>query len=96
MDTVGNRKIMQKQWDNYQKDFEYAMDVAFLFYVKTESKPIKMPLHGYNPSSGVSLFLFYPVQQGILICWSFIHSILQNSALLFRRFFIPEPIMQGA
>lgn len=29
MDTVRNSGIMQKQWDNYQKDFEYATGVAF-------------------------------------------------------------------
>ncbi len=29
MDTVRNSEIMQKQWDNYQKDFEYAADIAF-------------------------------------------------------------------
>ncbi len=29
MDTVRNSEIMQKQWDNYQKDFEYAIDIAF-------------------------------------------------------------------
>ena len=30
MDTVRNSEIMQKQWVNYQKDFEYATDIAFL------------------------------------------------------------------
>lgn len=30
MDTVRNSEIMQKQWDNYQKDFEYATDIAFV------------------------------------------------------------------
>lgn len=30
MNTVRNSKIMQKQWDNYQKDFEYATDIAFV------------------------------------------------------------------
>lgn len=30
MDTVRNSEIMQKQWDNYQKDFEYAADIAFV------------------------------------------------------------------
>lgn len=30
MDTVRNSGIMQKQWDNYQKDFEYATDIAFV------------------------------------------------------------------
>lgn len=29
MDTVRNSAIMQRQWDNYQKDFEYAADIAF-------------------------------------------------------------------
>lgn len=29
MDTVRNSEIMQKQWDNYRKDFEYATDIAF-------------------------------------------------------------------
>ena len=29
MDAVRNSEIMQKQWDNYQKDFEYATDIAF-------------------------------------------------------------------
>ncbi len=29
MDTVRNSEIMQKQWINYQKDFEYATDIAF-------------------------------------------------------------------
>ena len=29
MDTVRRSEVMQKQWDNYQKDFEYAMDIAF-------------------------------------------------------------------
>ena len=30
MDTVRNSEIMQKQWDNYQKDFEYSQDIAFV------------------------------------------------------------------
>lgn len=30
MDTVRNSEIMQKQWDNYQKDFEYTLDIAFV------------------------------------------------------------------
>lgn len=30
MDTVRNSAIMQKQWNNYQKDFEYATDIAFV------------------------------------------------------------------
>lgn len=30
MDTVRNSGIMQKQWNNYQKDFEYAIDIAFV------------------------------------------------------------------
>ena len=29
MDAVRNSEIMQKQWDNYQKDFEYANDIVF-------------------------------------------------------------------
>lgn len=29
MDTVKSSEIMQKQWDDYQKDFEYATDIAF-------------------------------------------------------------------
>ena len=29
MDTVKNSEIMQRQWNNYQKDFEYATDIAF-------------------------------------------------------------------
>ena len=29
MDTVRNSEIMQRQWDNYQKDFEYATDITF-------------------------------------------------------------------
>ncbi len=29
IDTVRNSEIMQKQWDNYKKDFEYAADIAF-------------------------------------------------------------------
>ncbi len=29
MNTVVKSKVMQKQWKNYQKDFEYAMDIAF-------------------------------------------------------------------
>ena len=28
MDTVKNSDIMQKQWKNYQKDFEYAEDIS--------------------------------------------------------------------
>lgn len=30
MDTVRNSEIMQKQWDNYQKDYEYSQDIAFV------------------------------------------------------------------
>ena len=30
MNTVRNSEIMQKQWDNYKKDFEYATDIAFV------------------------------------------------------------------
>lgn len=29
MDIVKNSKIMQKQWDNYQENFEYATDIVF-------------------------------------------------------------------
>ncbi|MBQ9991794.1 MAG: nucleotidyl transferase AbiEii/AbiGii toxin family protein, partial [Lachnospiraceae bacterium] len=29
MDTVKKSEIMQKQWKNYQKDFEYATDITF-------------------------------------------------------------------
>lgn len=29
MDIVRNSGIMQKQWESYQKDFEYAADIAF-------------------------------------------------------------------
>ena len=29
MDMVKNSDIMQKQWKNYQKDFEYAEDISF-------------------------------------------------------------------
>lgn len=29
MDTVRYSGIMQKQWNNYQKDFEYASDISF-------------------------------------------------------------------
>ena len=29
MDTVKKSEVMQRQWKNYQKDFEYAMDIAF-------------------------------------------------------------------
>lgn len=29
MNTVRNSEIMQRQWNNYQKDFEYATDIAF-------------------------------------------------------------------
>ena len=28
MDTVKSSEVMQKQWKNYQKDFEYATDIA--------------------------------------------------------------------
>ena len=30
MNTVRNSEIMQKQWDNYQKDFEYAVGITFM------------------------------------------------------------------
>lgn len=29
MDTVKNSEDMQRQWKNYQKDFEYATDIVF-------------------------------------------------------------------
>lgn len=29
MDTVRNSEIMRMRWDNYQKDFEYAAEIAF-------------------------------------------------------------------
>ena len=29
MGTVRNSGIMQRQWKNYQKDFEYATDIVF-------------------------------------------------------------------
>lgn len=29
MDTVRHSEVMQEQWKNYQKDFEYATDIAF-------------------------------------------------------------------
>ncbi len=29
MDTVRNSEVMQRQWNNYQKDFEYVVDIAF-------------------------------------------------------------------
>ena len=29
MDTVKGSEVMQRQWKNYQKDFEYARDIAF-------------------------------------------------------------------
>ncbi len=29
IDIVRNSEIMKKQWDNYKKDFEYAMGIAF-------------------------------------------------------------------
>ena len=29
MNTVRNSEVMQRQWKNYQKDFEYATDIAF-------------------------------------------------------------------
>lgn len=30
MDTVRSSAIMQRQWENYQKDFEYAEDIEFV------------------------------------------------------------------
>lgn len=29
MDTVRNSEVMHRQWNNYQKNFEYAVDIAF-------------------------------------------------------------------
>ena len=29
MDTVKKSEVMQRQWKNYQKDFEYATDIVF-------------------------------------------------------------------
>lgn len=29
MDIVRNSAIMQKQWESYQRDFEYAADILF-------------------------------------------------------------------
>jgi hypothetical protein len=29
METVGKSEIMQRQWKNYQKDFEYAIGIGF-------------------------------------------------------------------
>ena len=29
MDTVKSSEVMQRQWKNYQKDFEYATDIVF-------------------------------------------------------------------
>ena len=29
MDTVRDSEFMQKQWNNYQKDFEFASDISF-------------------------------------------------------------------
>ena len=29
MNMVKSSEVMQKQWINYQKDFEYATDIAF-------------------------------------------------------------------
>ena len=30
MDTVKNSPVMQAQWGNYRKDFEYAADIEFV------------------------------------------------------------------
>ena len=38
MDIVRNSEIMQKQWDNYQKDFEYAADIMFEDVCNTVTK----------------------------------------------------------
>lgn len=29
MDTVKRNEVMQRPWNNYQKDFEYALDILF-------------------------------------------------------------------
>lgn len=29
MDTVKKSEVMQRHWENYQKDFEHATDIAF-------------------------------------------------------------------
>ena len=29
MDTVKVSEVMHRQWNNYQKDFEYATDITF-------------------------------------------------------------------
>ena len=29
MDMVKDSEVMRKQWKNYQKDYEYATDIAF-------------------------------------------------------------------
>ena len=29
MDTIRNSNVMKRQWENYQKDFEYAKDIVF-------------------------------------------------------------------
>lgn len=29
MNAVKNSEVMQRQWNNYQKDFDYATDIAF-------------------------------------------------------------------
>lgn len=29
METVKNSEVMQRQWDKYKKDFEYASDIVF-------------------------------------------------------------------
>ena len=29
MDTVKTSEVMRQQWENYQKDFEYAADIVF-------------------------------------------------------------------
>ena len=29
MDTVKSSEVMQRRWENYQENFEYATDIAF-------------------------------------------------------------------
>lgn len=38
MDTVRNSDIMRKQWNNYQKEFEYAKDILFEYACDTVVK----------------------------------------------------------
>lgn len=55
MNTVRNSEIMQKQWDNYQKDFEYATDIAFVDVCDTVVK-LMDSLKAYETPQG-SLFM---------------------------------------